>query len=86
MENKLLSLLRKVNIIAVREGIIPDPRTSFVGAVSAINLYDTVKTIVESGTTMKVSVISIDDTWRTGPLRVRMEAEAISSPKPIASN
>ncbi|MCJ7813816.1 MAG: DUF3084 domain-containing protein [Candidatus Atribacteria bacterium] len=86
VENKLLSLLRKVNIIAVREGIIPDPRTSFVGAVSAINLYDTVKTIVESGTTMKVSVISIDDTWRTGPLRVRMETEAISSPKPIASN
>ena len=77
VENKLLSLLRKVNIIAVREGIIPDPKTSFVGAVSAINLYDTVKTIVESGTTMKVTVISIDDTWRTGPLKVRMEAKPI---------
>jgi uncharacterized protein (DUF3084 family) len=78
VENKLLSLLRKVNILAVKEGIIPDPKTSFVGAVSAINLYDTVRTIVESGTTMKVTVISIDDTWRTGPLRVRMEAKPIS--------
>ncbi|MBE3091652.1 MAG: DUF3084 domain-containing protein [Candidatus Atribacteria bacterium] len=78
VENKLLSLLRKVNIIAVKEGIIPDPKTSFVGAVSATNLYDTVRTIVESGTTMKVTVISIDDTWRTGPLRVRMEAKPIS--------
>ncbi|OFW54497.1 MAG: hypothetical protein A2163_00450 [Actinobacteria bacterium RBG_13_35_12] len=78
VENKLISLLRKVNIIAVKEGIIPDPKTSFVGAVSAINLYDTVKTIVESGTTMKVTVSSIDDTWRTGPLKVRMEAKPIS--------
>ena len=78
VENKLLSLLRKVNILAVKEGIIPDPKTSFVGAVSAINLYDIVRTIVESGTTMKVTVISIDDTWRTGPLRVRMEAKPIS--------
>ena len=77
VEKKLLSLLRKVNIIAVKEGIIPDPKTSFVGTVSAINLYDTVRTIVESGTIMKVTVISIYDTWRTGPLRVRMEAKPI---------
>jgi len=78
VEKKLLSLLRKVNIIAVKEGIIPDPKTSFIGTVSAINLFDTVKTIIEAGTTMKVTVISIYDTWSTGPLRVRMEAKPIS--------
>jgi uncharacterized protein (DUF3084 family) len=78
VEKKLLSLLRKVNIIAVKEGIIPDPKTSFVGTVSAINLYDTIRTIVESGTTMKVSVISVYDTWSTGPLKVRIEAKPIS--------
>ncbi len=71
-----------MNIIAVKEGIIPDPKTSFVGTVSAINLYDTVKTIVESGTKMKVSVISVYDTWSTGPLRVGMEAKPISSLNP----
>jgi len=86
VEKKLLSLLRKVNIIAVKEGIIPDPKTSFVGTVSAINLYDTVRTIVESGTIMKVTVISIYDTWSTGPLRVRMEAKPISSSNPITSD
>jgi len=78
VEKKLLSLLRKVNIIAVKEGIIPDPKTSFIGTVSAINLFDTVKIIIEAGTTMKVTVISIYDTWSTGPLRVRMEAKPIS--------
>jgi len=86
VEKKLISLLRKVNIIAVKEGIIPDPKTSFVGTVSAINLYDTIRTIVESGTTMKVSVISVYDTWSTGPLRVRMEAKPISSPNPLSSD
>ncbi len=78
VEKELLSLLRKVNIIAVEKGIIPNPKTSFVGTVSAVNLYDTVKTIVESGTTMKVSIISVYDTWSTGPLGVRMEAKPIS--------
>jgi len=86
VEKKLLSLLRKVNIIAVKEGIIPDPKTSFVGTVSAINLYDTIRTIVESDTTMKITVISIYDTWSTGPLRVRMEAEPISLSNPFASD
>jgi uncharacterized protein (DUF3084 family) len=86
VEKKLLSLLRKVNIIAVKEGIIPDPKTSFVGTVSAINLYDTIRAVVESGTTMKVTVISIYDTWSTGPLRVRMEAKPISSLNPFASD
>lgn len=78
VEKKLISLLRKVNIIAVKEGIIPDPKTSFVGTVSAINLFDTVKTIIEAGTIMKVTVISVYDTWSTGPLKVRMEANPIS--------
>ena len=78
VEKELLSLLRKVNILAVENGIIPDPKTSFVGTVSAVNLYDTVKNIIESDTTMKVSVISVYDTWSTGPLRVRMEAKPIS--------
>ncbi len=86
VEKELLSLLRKVNIIAVKEGIIPDPETSFVGTVSAINLYDTVKAIIESDTTMKVSVISVYDTWSTGPLRVRLEAKPISSPNSLDSD
>jgi len=82
VEKELLSLLRKVNILAVEKGIIPNPKTSFVGTVSAVNLYDTVKNIVESGTTMKVSIISVYDTWSTGPLRVRMEAKPVSSLNP----
>jgi len=82
VEKELLTLLRKVNILAVERGIIPDPKSSFVGSISAVNLYNTVRTIVESGTIMKISVISVYDTWSTGPLRVRMEAKLIDT-KPI---
>lgn len=78
-ERELLSLLRKVNILAVERGIIPNPKSSFVGTISAVNLYNTVKTIVESGKTMQVSVISVYDTWSVGPLRVRMEVKPLSS-------
>ena len=78
IERELLSLLRKVNILAVERGIIPDPKSSFVGTISAVNLYNTVKTIVESGKTMQVSVISVYVTWSIGPLRVRMEVKPLS--------
>ncbi len=83
VEKQLFFLLRKVNIIAVQDGIIPDPKTSFVGTVSAINLYNTIRTIVESGKKMKVTAVSIYDTWTTGPLRVRMEATPVSSLNPL---
>ena len=79
VEKKLLSLLRKVNILAIKRGIIPNPKSSFVGSVSAVNLYDIVKIIEESKAKIKVSIISVYDTWSTGPLRVRMEAKPISS-------
>jgi len=78
IERELLSLLRKVNILAVERGIIPDPKSSFVGTISAVNLYNTVKTIVESDKTMQVSVISVYVTWSVGPLRVRMEVKPLS--------
>ena len=78
VEKTLMSLLRKVNLLAVEKGIISEPRTSFVGYVSAVNLYNVVKNIEESAGSMRVSVISLDDTWSIGPLRVRIEAEPVS--------
>lgn len=76
-ENLLFSILRKVNLQAVQEGIIPEPRTSLVGSISAVNLFEIVRSIVQSDTGMKIKVISLEDTWTTGSFRVRMEAEKI---------
>jgi uncharacterized protein (DUF3084 family) len=76
-EDRLFSILRKVNLKAVQEGIIPEPRTSLVGTISAVNLFEMVRTIVQSETALQIKVIALDDTWTTGPLRVRMEAEKI---------
>src|SRR6056297_606869 len=77
VEDTLFSILRKVNLKAVQEGIIPEPRTSLVGTISAVNLFEMVRNIVQCETGMQISVISLNDTWTTGPFRVRMEAEKI---------
>ncbi|MBN1617952.1 hypothetical protein JW887_01245, partial [Candidatus Dojkabacteria bacterium] len=65
------------NLQAVQEGIIPEPRTSLVGSISAVNLFEMVRSIVQSDTGMKIKVISLEDTWTTGSFRVKMEAEKI---------
>jgi len=79
VEKQLFSLLRKVNILAVKEGIIPNPKSSFVGTISAINFYQTIRNIIESETNMKVSIISLNDTWSVGPLKVKMETTPVIS-------
>lgn len=79
VEKKLFSLLRKVNILAVKEGIIPNPKSSFVGTISAINFYQTIRNVIESETNMKISVISLNDTWSVGPLKVKMETTPVVS-------
>lgn len=76
-ENRLFSLLRKVNLKAVQEGIIPEPRTSLVGTISAVNLFEMVRDIVQSNTGMLIKIIALNDTWTTGPFKVIMEAEKI---------
>jgi len=73
IEKQLFLLLRKVNILAVKDGIIPDPKSSFVGTISAMNFYQTIRNIIESETEVKVSIISSQDTWSVGPLKVKME-------------
>ena len=79
VEKQLFSLLRKVNILAVKEGIIPNPKSSFVGTISAINFYQTIRNVIESETDMKVSIISLNDTWSVGPLKIRIETTPVVS-------
>ncbi len=76
-EDRVFSILRKVNLRAVQEGIIPESGTSLVGTISAVNLLETVRDIVQCETGMLIKVIALDDTWATGPFKVRMEAEKI---------
>ena len=76
-EDRLFSILRKVNLRAVQEGFIPEPRTSLVGTISAVNLFEMVRDIVQSETGLEIKVITLSDTWTTGPFKVRMEATKI---------
>lgn len=76
-ESRLFSILRKVNLKAVQKGIIPEPETSLVGTITAVNLFEVVRDVVQCETGMLIRVIAQNDTWSTGPFKVRMEAEKI---------
>ncbi len=76
-ENRIFSILRKVNLKAVQEGIIPEPRTSLVGTITAVNLFEMVRDIVQAETGMEIKVVALNDTWSTGPFKVKMEAKKI---------
>lgn len=76
-EDMVFSILRRVNLRAVQQGIIPEPKTSLVGTISAVNLFEMVRDIVQSETSMLIRVIAINDTWTTGPFKVKMETEKI---------
>ena len=74
-ESRVFSILRKVNVKAVQNGIIPDPGTSFVGTISAVNLFEIIQRIVSCNANMEIRVISLYETWSTGPFKVEIEAE-----------
>lgn len=76
-ENRLFSILRKVNLKAIQEGFIPEPRTSLVGTISAVNLFEMVRDIVQSENILEIKIIALNDTWTTGPFKVKMEAKKI---------
>ncbi|MDD4363383.1 MAG: DUF3084 domain-containing protein [Atribacterota bacterium] len=76
-EDIIFSILRKVNLKAVQEGIMPETSTSLVGTITAVNLFEMVRNIVQAENTLLIKVIAINDTWTTGPFRVRMEAEKV---------
>ncbi len=76
-ENRLFSILRKVNLKALQEGVIPEPRTSLVGTISAVNLFEMVRDIVQSENNLEIIITALNDTWTTGPFKVKMEAKRI---------
>ncbi len=71
IEEKIKELLSKVNEKAIEKGMIPGPDGS-VGTIPYSRIFEVAKAIKASGTTMKVSVVSLRDTFSTGPLEIEL--------------
>ncbi|MCX7942803.1 MAG: DUF3084 domain-containing protein [Dictyoglomaceae bacterium] len=73
IEARLFEILSDVNRIAQLRGVLPDPLTNTVGDVSLEDFYDIVYKIKEKGKKVILSVIATEDTYNSGPLKIRFE-------------
>ncbi len=73
IETRLLEILSDVNRIAQIRGILADPLTNTVGDISLEEFYDIVYKIKEKRKKVILSVIVTEDTYNSGPLKIRFE-------------
>ncbi|MFA5104323.1 MAG: DUF3084 domain-containing protein [Candidatus Margulisiibacteriota bacterium] len=71
IEEKIKELLSRVNEKAIAKGMLPGPDGS-VGTIPYSRIFEVAKTIKSSGKTMKVNVLSLRDTFSTGPLEIEL--------------
>ncbi|MGC9001761.1 MAG: DUF3084 domain-containing protein [Dictyoglomus sp.] len=73
IESKLLEILSEVNKIAQQKGVLPDPLTNTVGEISFEEFYNIVYKIKEKDKKILLKVIVDEDTYNSGPLKIRFE-------------
>ncbi len=73
IESKLLEILSEVNKIAQQKGVLPDPLTNTVGEISFEEFYNIVYKIKEKGKKVLLKVVVDEDTYNSGPLKIRFE-------------
>nr|WP_321503105.1 DUF3084 domain-containing protein [uncultured Dethiosulfovibrio sp.] len=75
IESALHSVLREVNGIAVRDGILADPLTRTVGQIDATDFYEAVERLKDASTPQIVEVLADRDIYTEGPVRVLLKVE-----------
>lgn len=76
-ESFLHSLLAEVNRRAVAEGIMPDAASGKVGAMDATDFFDAVEELQKVEKAVDVTVITLDDIYTEGPVRIKFHITAL---------
>jgi len=74
IEEKIKELLSRVNEKAIEKGMLPGPDGS-VGTIPYSRIFEIAKAIKASGKTVKINVISLRDTFSTGPLEIELSTK-----------
>lgn len=75
-ELQVMRFLHDVNQQAQLRGLLPDPLTGKVGALTATEMFDTItKLKTYSGTSVVLRATTLDDTYTAGPLRIDITVE-----------
>ena len=71
--------LRRVNEIAVQQGIIPDPLQGTVGVVSMEQYFEAINQLRRYKGAVEISAITTDAIFSAGPLRITIQVRPVAS-------
>ena len=75
-ELQLLHFLHKVNRSAQADGILPDPLSGNVGALTAVEMFDTISRMKAYGNTgLTLRAVTTQNIFTAGPLRIEIRVE-----------
>ena len=76
-ELQVMRFLHNVNQQAQAKGLLPDPLTGNVGALTASEMFDTINRIKShTGTSVVLKAVAETDTYTAGPLQIDIRVEA----------
>ena len=77
-ELQVMRFLHNVNQQAQAKGVLPDPLSGNVGALSATEMFDTISRIKAlDGSHVALRAVALSDTYTAGPLRIDIVVEAV---------
>lgn len=76
-EQVLSLFLRRVNEIAVQQGMIPDPLQGTVGVVSVEQYYDIVNQLRRLKGTLEITATARENVFSAGPLRIAVQVRQV---------
>lgn len=79
-EETMLMFLQKVNVEAIRQGVLPDPLQGTVGAISGSQLFEAVKRLQSVRGPVILSAVTTENIYTVGPLKINIEV------KPLLAN
>ncbi|MGI6092267.1 MAG: DUF3084 domain-containing protein [Negativicutes bacterium] len=76
-EEAILAFLQKVNVAAVKQGILPDPIQGTVGSMSGAQLYGTINKATRYGGKVELTATARTDVHTVGPLNIEINVEKV---------
>ncbi|MCH4179254.1 MAG: DUF3084 domain-containing protein [Megasphaera sp.] len=78
-ELRLMQFLHNVNQVARNQGILPDPLTGNVGALTATEMFDTISKMRSyNGSDITLKAVTDNDIYTSGPLRIDIHVDPAS--------
>ncbi|WP_378950896.1 DUF3084 domain-containing protein [Pelosinus sp. sgz500959] len=74
-EESVMLFLQKVNVAAIKQGILPDPLQGTVGAISGTEFYDAVNTLKRYNGKVTLVATAKNETYTAGPLKIEIHIQ-----------